>query len=121
MELPLQICFRYVDYRAAGATQIRERAAQLRRYDGTILNCHVVVEQALYGDEPGRYHVRIEMSVPGEALVIEHEPRLTPEDLSHTVHEAFDKAQRRLQGYARRRRGLVLIKGIETAVSTWLF
>jgi ribosome-associated translation inhibitor RaiA len=117
MELPIQVSFRHVSYSDAAAQDIRDRAAQLRRYDGTLLNCHVVVEQAHHHHWRGnRYHVRIEMSVPGQVIVIAHEPKppsalelgLTADAirksdetaqahkvLAAAIHEAFDEARRR--------------------------
>jgi cold shock CspA family protein len=74
-----------------------------------------------------RYHVRIDLTVPGEELVVAHEAglhataqdvdaeKLTKEAESDpqrkharvAIREAFDIARRRLQDHGRRRRGAV--------------
>lgn len=126
MEVPVQVSFRHVPYDEAVAADIRARAVRLLKFQGRILNCHVAVEQPHHGHQHGnRYHVRIELAVPGELLIIVHEPAPVPprngdepdarqhkadeaaphrRDITVTVHEAFDEARRRLEDYVRRRR-----------------
>ena len=56
---------------------IRERAARLDTYYGRIVGCRVVVEVPHRHHRGGnQYHVRIELSVPGGELVVNHEPSL---------------------------------------------
>lgn len=92
------------------------------------MGCRVLLELVQRHHETGnRYHVRIDLTVPGEEIVVAHEANLhaTAQDADveaatkadepdperkHArvaVHEAFDIARRRLQDYARRRRGAV--------------
>jgi cold shock CspA family protein len=92
------------------------------------MNCRVLVELGQRHHETGnRFHVRIDLTVPGEEIVVAHEAseratsrhveaaritRLAEPDPARkhavvAVHEAFDIARRRLQDYARRQRGAV--------------
>jgi hypothetical protein len=66
-------------------------------------------------------HIRVELSLPGEDMVVSHEPSpdATARSASHksnevdsrhkdayvAIHEAFDVARRRLEDVARRQRG----------------
>jgi cold shock CspA family protein len=56
--------------------------------------------------QAGRYHVNIDLTVPGAELVV---TRQENEDLQVAIRDAFHAAQRRLQDYARRQRGEVKI------------
>lgn len=126
MELPVQVSFRHVPYDEAVAADIRTRAARLLTFNARILNCHVAVEQPHHGHVHGnRYHVRIELAVPGELLIVDHEPSpisvrngddgetrqksdesaVRRRDVAVTVHEAFNEVRRQLEDYVRRRRG----------------
>jgi cold shock CspA family protein len=90
------------------------------------MTCRVVVDvphRHRFGGNP--YYVRIDLTVPGEEIVVNHEAslhstqqhidveELTKGGETRTTHkharvaisEAFDAAQRLLQDYARRRRG----------------
>jgi cold shock CspA family protein len=89
------------------------------------MGCHVLVELSQRHHEFGnRYHVRIDLTVPGEEIVVAHDANLhaTDQDIhlakatkqdeadperKHAfvaVREAFDVARRQLQDYARRHR-----------------
>ncbi len=126
MEFPTQVTFRNVPNPEAVEADIRERAAKLDTYYARIVGCRVVVEVPHRHHRGGnQYHVRIELSVPGGEVVVNHEPslysseqalgheKLTKDtepngvhrDLPAAIHEAFDVARRRLQDYARRQRG----------------
>jgi hypothetical protein len=88
----------------------------------------ILVEPAQRHHRDGnRYHVRIDLTVPGEDIVVSHEASLRPAarrlpaqktrkqdepDRSRrylivATREAFALARRRLQDYIRRRRGSV--------------
>ena len=46
------------------------------------------------------YHVRIELSVPGDEIVVTRDPQSAAhEDLSIALRDAFTAAQRQLQAY----------------------
>jgi cold shock CspA family protein/ribosome-associated translation inhibitor RaiA len=111
---------------------IREKADKLDAFYDHIMSCRVLVEAPHRHHRKGKlYHVRIDLTLPGGEIVVKHEPkRLTdtparvqgaPEVMVSETHEpgkyaahrdiyvairdAFDAARRRLQDYARRRRG----------------
>jgi cold shock CspA family protein/ribosome-associated translation inhibitor RaiA len=110
--------------------EVHKRIAKLEMYYSSITGCRVLVELAQRHHEAGnRYHVRIDLTVPGEAIVVAHEGNLhaTAKDLEAekitrqtetlperkhalvAIREAFDIARRRLQDYARRQRGSVKV------------
>jgi ribosome-associated translation inhibitor RaiA/cold shock CspA family protein len=128
MQLTPTITFRGVDRTAALEAEVMTRLHKLETYYDRIIGCHVIVELVQRHHEAGnRYHVRIDLTVPGEAIVVTHEagPHATAQDVDvetlakvlesdperkHVrvaIREAFDVARRRLQDYARRQRGTV--------------
>jgi cold shock CspA family protein/ribosome-associated translation inhibitor RaiA len=128
MQLTPSITFRGIDHSAALEAEVRTHIGKLETYDRSIIGCHVLVELAQRHHEAGnRYHVRIDLTVPGELIVVAHDASLhaTDQDIhlakatkqdetdperKHAfvaVREAFDIARRRLQDYARRQRGTV--------------
>jgi cold shock CspA family protein/ribosome-associated translation inhibitor RaiA len=130
VKLPIQITYRNIAPSDDLEAAIRKRAAALDTYYDRIMGCRVVVEVPhRHHGEGNRYHVRIDLTVPGEELVIAHEPTLHPSlrdidaaevtkdtDIDSVrkharvaVREAFDLARRRLQDYARRQRGTVKV------------
>lgn len=103
--LPIQISLRNLSLSPEVEADIRERAAGLRLYDDRIMGCRVTVEVPNRRHREGSlHHVRIDLTVPGGELVVRRRPH---EDLRTAVQIAFNAARRRLQDYARRRRGAV--------------
>ena len=128
MRLTPAITFRGMDHSEALESEIHARIARLETYYRSIMGCRVLVELAQRHHEAGnRYHVRIDLTVPGEEIVVAHEASLhaTAQDIDAerarkadepdperkharvAIREAFDAARRRLQDYARRQRGTV--------------
>jgi len=128
MQLTPTITFRGVERTAAIEDEILARLHALEAYCGQIMGCRVLLEPVQRHHEKGnRYHVRIDLTVPGDEIVITHEASLhkTAQDVEAAkltkaaesdperkhvrvaIREAFDLARRRLQDYARRRRGAV--------------
>lgn len=108
MRLPLQVTFRGMEHSDALEAKIRERAEGLDRFFERIMGCRVVVELHHKHHQQGNlYHVRIDLTVPGDELVVSREPdeHLMHEDAHVAVRDAFDAARRELEDYARRRRG----------------
>ncbi len=107
MKLPVQITFRNMSPSEALEANVREKAQKLERYYDGIMSCRVIVEAHHKHHHKGNlYHVRIDLTVPGQELVVSREP---VEDHSHedvyvAVRDAFDAARRQLEDYARRRR-----------------
>lgn len=128
MQITPSIAFRGFSRSPAVETDVVARLEQLERFYPGIMGCRVLVELAQRHHEAGnRFHVRIDLTVPGEEIVVSHDAsaRATARDAEaeriarvdepdperkHTlvaIHEAFDKARRQLQDYARRQRGTV--------------
>lgn len=112
MQMPLQISFRDMDPSTAVEAKIRERAAKLDRYYDRIMSCRVIVEAPHRRHHQGKlFHVRVDVTVPQGELVVSREPveRHSHEDVYVAIRDAFNAAQRRLAGYARRQRGDVKV------------
>lgn len=128
MQLTPTITFRGVERTPALEEEVMTRLGKLETYYQRIMGCRVLVELVQRHHEIGnRYHVRIDLTVPGEELVVAHEAslrattreagaekitRLAEPDPERkharvAIREAFDIARRRLQDYARRQRGTV--------------
>lgn len=101
---------------------------RLERYVPSLIAARVLVELAARHHRTGnRCHVRIDLSVPGEDIIVTHDASLRPElraratakaqkqhdvDRLHrhasvAIREAFEVARRRAQDRTRRRRGAV--------------
>jgi cold shock CspA family protein/ribosome-associated translation inhibitor RaiA len=125
---PVQITFRNLEASEALEEAIHARVAELDTYHPRIIGCRVVVDVPHRHHERGRHvTVRIELSLPGEDVVVSHEPTRYPalkdlgeealrkeEDIEAVhkyaevaIREAFDTVRRRLQDVLRRQRGLV--------------
>jgi ribosome-associated translation inhibitor RaiA len=128
---PVQISFRNMSVSPALEEEIRSRAAWLESFHPGIVGCRVLLEVPHRHRKRGRpLHVRVELSLPGEDVVINHEPTLgatarsTPhkndeldarhKDAHVAIHEAFDVARRRLEDVARRQRGDVKTRAAAT-------
>jgi ribosome-associated translation inhibitor RaiA len=125
MKLPLQLTFRNISHSAELEALVNDRAAELEAFFDRITACRVVVELPHHHHARGnRVHVHIELAIPGEAIVVTHDPSLhgalrderesrhskeTGTNSIHryarvAIHEAFDAARRQLQDVVRRRR-----------------
>jgi len=110
MRAPLQVVFRDMPRSEAVETKIREKAEKLERFSDDIVSCRVVVEPAHRNQHKGNlYHVRIDVMVPGNQLVVNRESDINRahEDVYVAVRDAFDAMRRQLEEYERRRRGQV--------------
>ncbi|MBL4688505.1 MAG: ribosome-associated translation inhibitor RaiA [Nannocystaceae bacterium] len=102
MKLPLEITFRNVTRTSEMEEKIRAKAAKLDRLCDRITGCRVVVEAPhRHHNKGSAYHVRIEVSVPGDELIVNRDPpNPDHEDLGVALRDAFAAAQRQLQSYA---------------------
>ena len=125
MKLPVQITFRNMDRSDAIEEWIRAEAAKLDTFYNRIMRCRVAIEVPHRHHRKGSsYHLRIDLTVPGEEIVVKRQPSLshvqqlgeteikkdlelkTPhKNLRLAINDAFKAASRRLQDYARRQRG----------------
>lgn len=110
MKQPAQIVFRNMPPSDAIESDVREKVAKLERFCPDIIHCHVMVEAHHKHHHHGNlYHVRIDLAVPGAELVASREPSRhhAHEDVYVAIRDAFDAVRRRLEDYARVRRGKV--------------
>lgn len=110
MQLPLQVVFRNMEPSATVEAKIRERAEQLERIYPHIMSCRVAVEAHHKHHHQGNlYHARVDLKVPDAEIVASRDPgeHHAHEDVYVAVRDAFDAIDRRLEDYARRRRGQV--------------
>jgi hypothetical protein len=121
MTRPVHITFRNMGVSPTLEQEIRSRAAWLETFYPGIVGCRVLLEIPHQHRKRGRpLHVRIELSLPGEDVIVSHEPtrhatgpepRKSEEldgrhkDALVALHEAFDVARRRVEDVARRQRG----------------
>lgn len=108
MQLPLQITFRNLERSEALEADVREKAEKLDQFFEHIMRCRVVVEAHHKHHHKGNiYHVRIDITVPGNELVVSREPKdnHAHEDVYVAVRDAFDAAKRQLEDYSRKLRG----------------
>lgn len=105
MPVPVQLTFRDIPPSASVTAHVERRTAKLETFFDRIVRCHVVVEQPHRHHKQGqRYHVRIDVSVPGNLLVVTRNPEDAKEDLHAAVDDAFGDAERVLEDYARQLR-----------------
>lgn len=122
---PLQVTFRRLAVLPVVELWVRLEAANLERFYKRIMGCRVTIEQSHRYVKGSPYRVRIDLTVPGGELVVNHEPTLKSKarqtgeaeirkhlearspnkHLRQAISEAFKAACRRLQDYARRQRG----------------
>jgi ribosomal subunit interface protein len=107
MHNSLQITFRNLERSSAVEEKIRGRAVKLERYFSGILSCDVAVSLLhKHRHQGNRYHVRVDVGVPGGELIASREP---DEDHAYTdvyvaMRDAFDTMERLLEDYVRRMR-----------------
>jgi len=123
MPVPLRVTLRQVRPSQRLRQEIREGVETLERFHPRLASCRVLVEMPHRHHSSGnRFHVRIELKVPGDVIVVTHEPtvkgglpdvggdRLTKAGeadvvaryLYVAIHTAFEAAKRRLQDGARK-------------------
>ena len=110
MKQPLEITFRDIPPSEALEADIRDKAAKLDQIYDRIMSCRVVVEAPHGHHHKGRlYHVSVDLTVPGEELVVNRTPHKNHahENAYVAVRDAFNAAKRQLQNFAQKQRGKV--------------
>jgi ribosomal subunit interface protein len=103
MRIPLQISFQGMARSDALHAAVQEKAQKLEHFYDRIMSCRVVLAADGRHRRHGRqYRVHIDLKVPGGEIAVTHEHH---EDVQVALREAFDAARRRLEDYARGRRG----------------
>jgi ribosomal subunit interface protein len=110
MQIPLQITIRNVEVPEILESYIRERAAKLDKISTTLISCRVVLEAPHQHKQKGHlYHASIEVTLPGETIVVNREPDLhqAHQDMQVVMRDAFDAVQRQLRDVIGRQKGQV--------------
>ncbi len=122
MTLAPQITIRNIQPAANLEPVVLKEIAVLERFFKRVMSCRVAIEKVGKRELGGLYHVRIDLGVPNEELVVEHLPslhrRLRETEASKTtkqseirranrevhraIHLAFQEMRRRLQDYVKR-------------------
>lgn len=108
MAKPVEIVFRNTERSAAVEETVRERAQGLTKAYDRLMSCRVVVEKLGRNQPKGsQFRARIDLKLPGQMLVVGRAAASNPthDDVYQAVRQAFEAAERRLQNFARRRRG----------------
>jgi ribosomal subunit interface protein len=101
MQSPVQITFRDMSPSPAIAAHVEKRAAKLDTFFDRIVSCHVVVEAPHRHSKHGkRFHVRIDLHLPGKELVVSKNPDDAREDAWAAINDAFGDAERVLEEFA---------------------
>lgn len=111
MRKALQVRWHGLEPSDAVVDHVQKKADHLERYYPRITGCVVTLEEASrhHRHSGGQYRVRVELSVPGQTLVVgRHPPRSRAHtDLHAAVDAAFREARRQLLDHARRIDGRV--------------
>lgn len=103
MAVSAQVTFRDIPHSDAVQAHVERRVAKLETFNDRITRCQVVVESPHRHHQHGkRFHVRIDMHVPGRELVISRNLDAMTEDMHAAVDDAFTDAERVLEDYTRR-------------------
>lgn len=108
MQIPLEISFRNMEPSDAIEKDIRVRAEALEKFASRITSCRVLVEAPHRHHLKGKhFHVRVDITVPGEEIVVRRDPdeHEAHQDCHVAIHDAFKAARRQLEDHVRRRRG----------------
>lgn len=108
MTIPTQVIFRNMKHSKSIEELANQHCQKLTIYFEKIVHCKVIIEIPHKHQQKGNvYQVRIDMAVPGAELVVETKSvnGSEYEDLKVALKDAFDMARRRLEDYARKRRG----------------
>jgi len=111
LQVPLEITGHdaYVSKRVESL--IEKKTAKLERFYDRLTSCRVVIDRSAKSQKNGTpFNVRIHLGVPGREITID---RQQDPDLMAAVQSAFDAATRKLQDYARTRRGEVKTRSSE--------
>jgi ribosomal subunit interface protein len=103
---PIQVVFHQLSPSPAIEAAIRKRAEKLDRFCDQIIGVRVVVESPHKHQRQGNlYIVRVDVTVPGEEIVVTRNPPASQEheDIYVVIRDAFDAMRRRLEDYARKR------------------
>jgi ribosomal subunit interface protein len=103
MKIPFQLTFRDMEHSDAVEADVRKRVEKLDKYfPEIIMGCRVVVECHHQQHHQGNlFHTRIDLTVPGDELVVSREQNENHahESMHVSIRDAFDAATRQLKTY----------------------
>ena len=108
MQTPPQITFRGIDSSPAIREDVHAKLTKLETFYDRITSCRVLIEASHRRHNKGNlYHVRIDLRVPGNELVVKRDPaqHAEHEDVFIAIRDAFNEAKRQLQDHIQRQRG----------------
>ncbi len=108
MQQPIQIIFRNIAPSESVEARVREKAEKLERITDNILACRVTIEVPHKHHHKGlTYQVRIDLTIPGNELVVSRDPGLNHahEDIYVAVRDAFNAVRRQLEDHVRQKQG----------------
>ena len=104
METPIQVSFHSTPVSSEVEALCLREAEKLETYFGRITACRITVERVSHHHRKGdHWRILIRLTVPGREIVVDRDPPEHDADvrLDLALHEAFDRARRRLQDHAR--------------------
>jgi len=107
MTIPLELCFRHMDPLETLEQAVRSKTEKLDRFSKHIIAFKVVVEAPHKHHHKGNlYHVRIDISLTGQVLIINRSPseHHSHEDVNIAIRDAFHAANRQLEDYVQKQR-----------------
>jgi cold shock CspA family protein/ribosome-associated translation inhibitor RaiA len=109
VRLPVQVTAQGVELTESEHVTIRSAVGKLEQFFDRLVGCRVSVSvpNRFTQAEPITYNVRIDLTVPGDELVIKRQPQVK---LLDAIQDAFRVAGRRLQDYAARLPGTAASK-----------
>jgi ribosomal subunit interface protein len=103
--IPLQITSRNLELTGEIESFILKKSEKLDKFHRDMMSCRVLLQVPHRNRNSGLvYNARIDLALPGKDIVIRRESH---EDLHRAINLAFDAALKRVQAYARRKRGEV--------------
>lgn len=108
MEVPPEISFRNVEPTQEIKAKIHDEIDKLDRLYPRVIACRVMVDVPHKRHETGNlYHVRIDLTIPKQELVVSRDPpeQQSRESLSAAISDAFTDMQRQLKEHVARMRG----------------
>ena len=107
MQIPVQITFRDISHSDAIESRIREKVQKLEKYHDRITSCRVVVEAPHRHRHKGMlYHVRVDLTLPGDEIVVARDPKADQahEDVYVAIRDSFEAMRRQLKKQVRQTR-----------------
>jgi cold shock CspA family protein/ribosome-associated translation inhibitor RaiA len=110
MDRPLEMAFHNVQPSTSVELELRRQVERLERRFGRLIGCRVTVEKQQNQHRTGNlFAVHLTLSVPGQDLVVSHQPQKAKErranpDIHASIRDTFNAAERQLESFKGRLR-----------------